>query len=70
MNFFKHLLAFLNNDPDSMRLGAVRERLEEIEYQTPADSRRALRQDMQRIYGDLKSATNQASYHGKESRTK
>lgn len=74
MNFFRTILGFIEDDPRSMRLGAVsnrvREELGDLRYKTIADSKREMRSDVDRLRGDFHKAIRQASYNGKKSRTK
>lgn len=73
MNFFRAFLGFLEDDPKSMRLGAVSERLREelgdLRYKTIADSKREMRGDLMRLRGDFHKAIREASDNGKKSRT-
>ena len=71
MNIFRRLKEFIEDDPNSMRLGATRKRLRkyDISYCTIADGKRAMQKDMQNFYGDFYKAVKSASIYGKESRT-
>lgn len=74
MNIFRTILCFVEDDPKSMRLGAVSERvrkeLGDLRYKTIADSKREMRGDMERLRGDFHKAIREASENGKKSGTK
>lgn len=74
MNIFRTILGFIEDDPKSMRLGAVSERVREelgdLRYKTIADSKRDMRGDVVRLRGDFHKAIRIASDNGKKSRTK
>lgn len=74
MKIFRTVLGFLEDNPKSMRLGVVSERVREdlgdLRYKTIADSNREMRGDMERLRGDFHKAIRKASENGKESRTK
>lgn len=74
MNILRTILGFIEDDPKSMRLEAVSERVREelgdLRYKTIADSKREMRGDVERLRGDFHKAIRTASDNGKESRTK
>lgn len=74
MNIFRAILGFVEDDPKSMRLGAVSERVREefgdLRYKTIADGKREMRGDMERLRGDFHKAIREASKNGKKSGTK
>jgi len=73
VNIFSAISGFLEDDPKSMRLGRVSERLREelgeLRYKTIADSKREMRGDVENLRGDFRKAIKEASKNGKESRT-
>lgn len=74
MNIFRTILGFIEDDPKSMRLGAVSERVREelgdLHFKTIADSKREMHGDVVRLRGDFHKAIRIASNNGKKSRTK
>lgn len=74
MDILRTVYDFITDDPQSMRLNAVRKRvreeLGEIRYKTVADGRREMREDVHRLRNDFRKAVKQASEHEQESRTK
>ncbi len=73
MNIFCAISGFMEDAPDSMRLGRVSERLRkefgDLRYKTIADSKREMRGDVENLRGDFRKAIKEASNNGKESRT-
>lgn len=72
MNIIKTVIDFLEGTDDSMRIDAVRKRVntDDLRYVTIADSRREMRDDMMRLRGDFHKSIKKASEDVKTSRTK
>ena len=73
MNILRTLIGFISDDPQSMRLNAVSERVRQqmgdVGYLTIADGKREMRGDMERLRGDFHKAIKEASENDKKSRT-
>lgn len=73
MNIFRTLIDFISDDPQSMRLdavrGRVRQQMGDVRYLTIADSKKEMRGDMERLRGDFHKAIREASDNDKKSRT-